>query len=78
MGADVIFMRSGVTADTGNCVSRGIQAGLMTGGRSCEQGSIETERRSTEQISTEIRSLSVILCNCQCIKGDRSGGHRTR
>ncbi|EBH1021922.1 biofilm formation regulator BssS, partial [Salmonella enterica] len=23
-------------------------------------------------------SLSVILCNCQCIKGDRSGGHRTR
>ncbi|HGG4254189.1 TPA: RHS repeat-associated core domain-containing protein, partial [Salmonella enterica subsp. salamae serovar 42:z29:-] len=23
-------------------------------------------------------SLSVILCNCQYIKGDRSGGHRTR
>ncbi len=23
-------------------------------------------------------SLSVILCNCRRIKGDRSGGHRTR
>ncbi|EBT0137125.1 biofilm formation regulator BssS, partial [Salmonella enterica] len=23
-------------------------------------------------------SLSVNLCNCQCIKGDRSGGHRIR
>ncbi len=23
-------------------------------------------------------SLSIILCNCHRIKGDRSGGHRTR
>ncbi|WP_149590933.1 DUF4236 domain-containing protein [Serratia symbiotica] len=23
-------------------------------------------------------TLSLILCNCQRIKGDRSGGHRTR
>lgn len=29
-------------ADTGNCVSRGIQAGLLVGGRSCEQSGIET------------------------------------
>ena len=26
----------------------------------------------------EFESLSVILCNCHRIKGDRSGGHRTR
>ncbi|AJJ85681.1 universal stress protein UspB [Yersinia pestis] len=25
-----------------------------------------------------LRSLSIILCNCHRIKGDRSGGHRTR
>ena len=31
-----------------------------------------------EDLNVELTSLSVILCNCQCIKDDRSGGHRTR
>lgn len=32
-----------------------------------------------EEAGREISpSLSVILCNCHHVKGDRSGGHRTR
>jgi len=31
LGWDVIFKRSRDTADTGNCVSKGIQAGLLVG-----------------------------------------------
>ncbi|EGV2901756.1 hypothetical protein JF527_004416 [Salmonella enterica] len=29
-------------------------------------------------VGIDLVSLSVILCNCPLIKGDRSGGHRTR
>ncbi len=31
-----------------------------------------------QRIQAEKSSLSIILCNCHRIKGDRSGGHRTR
>ncbi len=31
-----------------------------------------------EPIGSKLKSLSIILCNCHRIKGDRSGGHRTR
>ncbi len=37
------------------------------------------ERRLMQKAIHKTReSLSIILCNCHRIKGDRSGGHRTR
>ncbi|WP_226373131.1 hypothetical protein [Pectobacterium quasiaquaticum] len=36
----------------------------------------EVENRTYNEALS--KSLSVILCNCHCIKGDRSVGHRTR
>ncbi len=38
----------------------------------------EGEQRGIAVERMKYWSLSIILCNCHRIKGDRSGGHRTR
>jgi mannose-6-phosphate isomerase-like protein (cupin superfamily) len=35
-------------------------------------------QNTAHQLTARNESLSIILCNCHPIKGDRSGGHRTQ
>ena len=37
----------------------------------------EVTRQSEGVVISKPKSLSVILCNCHRVKGDRPGGHRT-
>ncbi|AJJ82890.1 recX family protein [Yersinia pestis Angola] len=43
-----------------------------------ENSEIDWCQLAKEVAQRKFRSLSIILCNCHRIKGDRSGGHRTR
>lgn len=50
----------------------------MSGKRYPEEFKIEVVKQVIDRGHSVSRSLSVILCNCHSIKGDRSGGYRTR